>query len=789
VKVLVLTDTPLKEGYKGMEHVFVAKTMDALDVDWTTESVFPHMPEKVLAKMKQADWAKESERLHAAAIDAERVLFMGGLPIAAFAGLKKVPSIKKIEGLGFWCDPGVMSPRFAVATYLPSTVMKDPEFYRDFLFAVEKLIERERPEPEQVVETYTSGEHGFDWTEGILDQLQQASAVACDIETTGFSPVSDQLISVGFAAVDGHSEKALAVILDGEEGFAQARRFIDSYQGELVFHNVKFDMPRLHRWLGCKREDKIADTMLMHYLIDERSDGKYKAHGLKRLARHYFDAPDYGGNIVEDYIAGRVGKEALYPYQALDCAYTVRLYFELRDRLWAESERFMELHSRFMVPAAIAVGHMEATGIRIDVPYLEAMRERLGEEISADMEAIRGMVFALTGREDFKPGSHQQVRTLLFSDFQLPRVKGKNDWKRKTDGPATDKTVLQTLARQVAKERPEVAAVIRRILAWRQRAKIASTNVEGILKRVDTDGRLRGHFGMANTATGRISCSKPNLQNIDNKGKALGIDVKKAFIAEEGHVLIEADFSQLELRVAAQFSGDPKMVETFERDEDIHQTVAWELYHKPKDKVTKTERVLAKTVSFGSIYGLSAEGLYNSEVMADLEEQGIPRWSVKQIESFQGAFRRGFAVLYNWIDKTKIIAARQRYIENPLGFRRRFLFTRPWDVGGQGRQAVNTPIQGFAGQVTLWALVLLRRALDPAQARTVLTVHDSIMVEAKEEYADTAARIIVDVMQTAVERMEYEFGLTDPHDALEAMPWSVPFKAEVAVGKTWSDTA
>ena len=765
-EILVITDTPLDQGYKGMKINYVGKTMSALGADWTHASVFPTMPDNELRKVKADAWNEQTARLRKLA-KGKKVLAMGGLPVAALHGLAKVPAVKKIEGLGFWSPAGELvtdHEAYTVATYNASTPMKDPEFYRDVLFAARKLVRYDAP----------SAQPHF-WKVP-LHELMDEPVLACDIETTGFSPVDDTLISVGFATPSGSY-----AVVDGKDVF-RIREFIDEYAGTLVFHNLKFDVPRLQRWLGVTREEGYADTMLMHYLLDERSEGKFKAHGLKRLARLYFDAPDYGDGAVEGYLAGDVSREDFDFYLAQDVVYTARLYEALRFELDEESPRFNTLHSDFMVPAAIAVGHMECNGIKINRPFLEEMQGRLSEELGQDLHSIQQAVFALTGEEEFNPGSSPQLGRVMYGELGLPKIKGKSDWKRKTDAPSTEKTVLKTLAHRVRKDRPEVAALIDRILLWRQKGKILSTYVDNILSRIHSDGRLRGDFGLANTVTGRISCSKPNLQNIDSRGAAIGADVKEAFIAEDGWSFIEADFSQLELRVAALFSADPKMVNTFRQDEDIHQTVAWELFHKPKDEVSKHERVLAKTVSFGSIYGLSAEGLYNSEVMVALEDQGIERWSIPQIENFQGSFKRGFFVLFNWMEKVKARAARQKYVDNPLGFRRRWLFVRPWDTGGMGRQAVNAPIQGFAGQITLWALVQLRRRLDASRARTVLTVHDSILVEARDEYVEEAQRIVLDVMENELPR-----DVVDPLTG-KALDYFVPIRAEATVGKTWSST-
>jgi DNA polymerase I len=789
MRILVITDTPLEKGYAGMKLNMVAKTMDALGVEWGHACVFPHMEPQEAQKAKAKDWGTQTERLRLLTGPNTRVLFMGPIALAAYMGWPKAPQISKTEGRGFLVpshEEDVLL--FGVLTYAASTPMKDPEFFRDVLFAVRKLAQRGYPLPEPALDVRIFSEANDELNDLLSWMNQEEPLLGCDIETTGFSPVDDRLLSVGFGTLGG-----LVVIVDLSEGdpalVEVVRAYLEGYRGTLVFHNVKFDMTMLHRLLGVKRQERLADTMLMHYLLDERSEGKYKAHGLKRLARIYHDDV-WAGTEVQDYLddPSPAKLRDLFMYQARDCYHTARLAVTLRAELEEESPRLVRLHDKFFVPVALAVGRMQAEGILVDELYLEAMHEHLTEALTSDMRSIHQAVYALTGEEEFNPGSAKQMTELLHGKLHLPVLKGKSDWKRKTDTPATDKVVLKTLSRRVREERPEVAHLIDRILSWRQRTKILSTYVDGILARVESDGRVRGDFGLANTATGRISCRKPNLQNLDSRGKDIGADVKAAFVAEPGWVLMDVDYSQLELRVAALYSQDPKLAGTFREGGDVHQTVAWELYHKPKDQVSKLERTLAKTVSFGSIYGLSPGGLVNSEVTVQLAEQYGEKavWSERQAHQFQERFEQGFRTLYDWIDRIKAHAFRQKYVENPLGFRRRFLFTRKWDRSGVERQAVNTPIQGFAGQLCLWAIVQLQRQLDPEQARVILTVHDSILLEVREEHVDSVALQVREIMRDAIHSLPLE--LTDPVSG-DPLQVDVPFECDVSTGANWSECA
>jgi DNA polymerase-1 len=284
---------------------------------------------------------------------------------------------------------------------------------------------------------------------------------------------------------------------------------------------------------------------------------------------------------------------------------------------------------------------------------------------------------------------------------------------------------------------------------------------------------VRGEIRLHGTETGRVSMAKPNLQNIPP-------DVMEGFIALEGWTLIAADYSQLELRVGAGYSADTTLVNTFDENGDVHQEVAFALWGKPKEQVTKAERVLAKTVSFGSIYGLSAAGLAKSEVMTNLAESGQQVWTENQIRTFQRAFERKFSGLYAWIRKQKALGRKQKFVENLLGFRRRFPLLLPWDASSIERQAVNTPIQGLAGQMTTIAVTMMDQQFNEEYAQVLLTVHDSILVMARDEVVDE----VKERMQLIMERDVPAFVLERGKPAA-----AVPFKVELETGRTWKECA
>jgi DNA polymerase I-like protein with 3'-5' exonuclease and polymerase domains len=785
-KLLVIHDYPLPVYGTRTAGVLLMRTLEAVgfkeeDV-YLTSVVAEKLDGDALGKLKAKDWKLETDRLVHLSNDADKVLFLGALPVAAYFGLDKSPKITKIRGRGMLDEDG----HYCIATFAPRTCFSDADWFRDFAFDIQKLYTHDHPLPSpNVTVTRVNRDATADvaktWlTDAISDtslaEMWRADHLGGDIETTGLG-LDSEILTIGISDEHGNS-----IIFEGPS--EAARWYLEHYPGTLVFHNLKFDYKHLMQaFPGFNRHvSKFSDTMLASYLHDERG-GKFKAHGLKELARKHFDAADYGidmGKFLQEWKEEDIGAdrkidmfEELCTYQALDTTYTAMLYPLLIDQLEQESPKLVPLLEDVYVPAAIAFSNIERRGVPVNRPFFERKLEELNESIDAQLVELKETAYALTGRSEFRPGSPNELREVLYEDLGLPVRISKNDWKRKTDAPSTEKDILKALARDTRKDRPEVAQMIDTLLKWRTDAKMRATYVKGVLDRTDPDGRVRGEVRLHGTETGRVSMAKPNLQNVDPF-------VKEGFVAEPGWTLIEADFSQLELRVSAGYSADKTLVKTFDEDGDVHQEVAFALWGKPKEQVTKAERTLAKTVSFGSMYGLSAAGLAKSEVMTNLAESGQQVWSESQIRKFQAAFARKFVGLYAWIKKQKALGLKQKYVENLLGFRRRFPLVLPWDRSGIERQAVNTPIQGLAGQMTTIAVTMMDQQFNEEYAYVLLTVHDSILVMARDEVVDEVKERMRQIMEEDVPAFVLERG----KPAAE-----VPFKVELETGRTWKECA
>lgn len=490
--------------------------------------------------------------------------------------------------------------------------------------------------------------------------------------------------------------------------------------------------------------------------------------------------------------------ESMLRYMGEDCYHTARLFPAIKEKMDDESPRLWDYHNNLLMPVTLAFAKMELTGARVDIPYLQQMKAHIEEVLEAEMETIRKIVSKETTHPkgpEFNPNSPKQVKEALYNasdegglGLAMPRDVGRYAYKRAPGEVTTNSDTLKVLARQVAKDHPAASKLINLILSYRVKSKILGTYVNGILERVDPDERVRGDFGFG-TATGRTSCSNPNLQNIPDASH-VGFDIRKAYIPADGCVLLEADYSQLELRVAGLFSQDQVLIDAYKAGADIHQEVAYMLWNKPKDEITKYERYLAKCMNFGVIYGRGARSIATGPEMDNLVEMSGRSWSNKEIDAYFSKFKVGYKFLFDWMEEVKKDSLKKQYVESPVGHRRRFDLILDSERGHIERQAVNTPIQGFAAQLTTWAIVRLMEKFDPAVARVVFTVHDSIMVECLISHVREVAVLIKETMENDLPefvQMTMPALAHSPFQEGDPLQYNIPLVADVAVGPNWGE--
>ena len=392
-----------------------------------------------------------------------------------------------------------------------------------------------------------------------------------------------------------------------------------------------------------------------------------------------------------------------------------------------------------------ALRQIEKTGFLIDVEFLK----KLGSKISAELSGIKEEVVKLAG-EEFNLNSPQELGKIIFEKLGLG---GRRVKKTKTGNYSTDFNELE----KIKNSHP----VVPLMLKWRELSKLLSTYVEALPKLVSPkDGRIHTTFKQFGAVTGRLSSENPNLQNIPAKS-GYGIEIRKAFIAPDGYLILSADYSQIELRVAAVLSGDPKMIETFKRGEDIHSRTAAEIFNVPIEKVTKEMRREAKTLNFGVLYGMGARAFSQSA--------GV---SLGDAQEFIQEYESDFSGLAKFMREMREKAKSQGYMETLWG-RKRFLnelnSPNPGIRSAGERMAINMPIQGTAADIIKSAMVLIDGKIGKEKdIKMILQVHDELVFEIKKESAQKYAKIIKEEMENAVKL-------------------SVPIDVGVEVGENWGE--
>lgn len=697
---------------------------------------------------------------------------------------------------------------FTVSTYHPALLLRDPELFREFALDVEKIARQNAPQPQPRIDTWivrTAAE-----AVDALAAVRNASVLGCDTETTSEDPRKADLLSIGFGAlVQGNPDyDGIAIIIPKELVFdplvvSTVQGFLDGseFPGILAFHNIKYDIQVFWRAGYTCTHPSFMDTMMLAYHWDERpsipnemgdaSGTKRQGRSLKTLARVFYDVPNYAFDFGEFYDRMGMGLltekdwDDLYTYHGMDCVLTARLYFDLKHLLAEESDRLYPLTVNVSVPACQTFAAIEMRGVKIDIPYLQNLRLVYVERMETDHKVLQGAWDAKelrmkTVEGPFNPGSPPQVQKLLDA------------YAIKTENTRRDP--LLHFKATLEKDDPR-RPIIDALISWRLTSKTIATYIDGIIKRCDAQGRIHTEYHIDGTATGRTSSSNTNLQNIP---AIMGNDIRAAFITddtdsddpEDEWVLLNVDYSQLQLRIAGckQYSGDRNIREAYLNNQDIHKIVSAKLFRKAMEEVTKDDRFWAKRIDFGVLFGRSAQAILEGAEIAEMKERGGTPWTKKEAEFFLREFFAGFPELEEWIHRQHELGLSlrpvangtlARYVDDPLGRRRRFPFIPPGQRGHVERQTVNTPIQAGEAEVLLTGIARLHRSLEETwdvkytrehKAYIVLSVHDSITLELR--------RRNILAIKAIVERDLVEF---PPFDT------DIPFKVEVEIGKRWSE--
>ncbi len=581
-----------------------------------------------------------------------------------------------------------------------------------------------------------------------LQELAKQKKVSFDTETTGLDASRADLVGCSFSWREGDAYYVpvrgpmWCKSLDPTETLNALRPFLTDPTVEKVGQNLKFDMLVLRK-VGITIEGPITDTMVLSYLLESGE----RNHSLDELARRLLNhtmvpISDLIGKGKNEITMDQVDVARVAEYAGEDADAAWRLEAILTPKV--KSEGLWDLYADLERPLIGVLAGMEAAGIKLDVARLQQLSREFGKEISG----LETQVYHLAGRT-FNIASGPQLRVVLFDDLKLPVLQ-----KTPKGEPSTAAEVLEELA--LKHELPRL------LIRHRQLSKLKSTYLDALGPLTDTEGRVHTSFNQVVAATGRLSSSDPNLQNIPTRTED-GRQIRQAFVAGwPGWSLLTADYSQIELRVLAHFCGDPALVKAFNENRDIHTVVASKVFGVPEAEVDSAQRRMAKTVNFGVIYGQSAFGL--------AARLGIPQ---KEAEAFINAYFQEYAGVDAFITKVLEEARDQGRVTTILGRRRAISGIKATTGRVRNlpeRTAINTVIQGSAADLIKKAMLDVDRRLneEKLKARMLLQIHDELVFEAPDEELPRLAALVREAMTTA-------------------LPLNVPLDVDIAAGRNWLD--
>ncbi len=573
-------------------------------------------------------------------------------------------------------------------------------------------------------------------TDEQLEELKQvlakAELICFDTETTSTDPNEAELVGIAFsvAAKQGYYVPVPEDRAKAEAIVGHFKELLENEQIPKVGQNLKYDAIVL-KWYGVEVTGPVEDTMLMHYVLSPEL-----RHNLTHMAETYLK---YSPQPIEELI-GKKGKnqgtmrevpvEIAANYAAEDADITLRLHKLLRPKL--ASEQMAKLYEEVEAPLVYVLRDMEYNGVALDQPFLADYSEQL----SSMQLLLEDDIYAAAGT-NFNIGSPKQVGEILFDHLKLP-YKGR---KTKTGQYKTDEFTMQDIAR----EHPIAA----KILEHRQLSKFRGTYIDALPLLVSPrDGRIHSSFNQAAVATGRLSSSNPNLQNIPMRTD-IGRQIRRAFIPRDSdHVIVSADYSQIELRLIAEIAGEQAMLEAFNSGQDIHRSTAALVYGVEYDAVTDDQRRKAKTVNFGIIYGAGATRMANE---LEIDRNEASELIEKYFATYQG--------LQKYMTAQKELARRQGYVSTLLG-RRRYL--RDINSGNGNlrayaeRNAVNTPIQGTAADLMKLAMINVHRRMRKEKLQSLLTlqVHDELVFDVPRKEEEQLRALVEQEMSGAMPQLQ-----------------------------------
>ena len=585
-----------------------------------------------------------------------------------------------------------------------------------------------------------------DW-EQLFQRLSTEKRFAIDTETTSLDYRIAEMVgfSVAFDAKNAyyvplaHDYEGAPEQLNRNVILQQIKPILEDASVEKIGHHLKYDA-HIFENHGIHLQGWYFDTMLASYVLNSVAT----RHGMDNVARVYLSHltttfEQVAGKGAKQKTFNQIEIETAAHYAAEDAHVTYRLY-EVLDRKLKELPELSSILHNIEVPVASVLTRMEENGIALDLNFLD----QLGVRFSETIQDLENQIIEIAG-ESFNVSSPKQVGEILFEKMGL-----KGGKKTATGQYSTSEAILEKI------DHPITALIIE----YRGLTKLKSTYTDGLLKQANPETqRVHTSYHQALTATGRLSSTDPNLQNIPVR-ENIGRQIRQAFIAPEGRILLAADYSQIELRLMAHFSQDEALIHAFNHGQDIHSRTASEVLGVALEDVTSDQRRQAKAVNFGLLYGMSEFGL--------IRQLGFSR---EESQNYIKQYFHRYPGIYEYMQRTRQIALEQGFVETITGRR---LYTPDIKASnmmirkGAERAAINAPLQGSAAEIIKMAMIEVDKILPKAQAKLLLQVHDELVFEVDEAIADEISAKIQDVMQKVV-------------------TLSVPLLVEVGQGKNWDE--
>lgn len=583
-----------------------------------------------------------------------------------------------------------------------------------------------------------------------LKKLKQADCFSFDLETTSLDYMAAEIVGLSFSVKEGeaayvplgHDYLDAPKQLDRESVLQKFKPLLEDETICKLGQNLKYDMNVLGNY-DIHMQGIQHDTMLASYVLDSTLRHNMDDLAIRHLSYGTIHYEDVAGKGAKQITFNQVEVETAAPYAAEDADITLRLH----QTLWPQLEQIKSLaniYSEMELPLLPVLSRMERNGVLLDVKMLK----KQSTQITKRLAELEQDIYKIAGQE-FNIGSPKQLQVILFEKLELPIIS-----KTPKGQPSTAESVLVELAHDYP--------LPKSILEYRSLSKLKSTYTDKLPLQVDSNtNRVHTSYHQAVAATGRLSSSDPNLQNIPVRTEE-GRRIRQAFIVEPGYTMVAADYSQIELRIMAHLSGDKGLLDAFSKGMDVHSATAAEVFGVTVDDVTKDQRRSAKAINFGLIYGMSAFGL--------AKQLDITR---PEAQEYVDLYFQRYPGVKEYMEQTKEKAKEAGYVETVFG--RRLYLHEINAKNGMRRQyaertAINAPMQGTAADIIKRAMIELDKEIQKGKfdMRMIMQVHDELIFEIKESQVDDAIKMITDKMEHAAEL-------------------SVPLVVDVGTGINWDE--